>query len=160
MGGLSRVGSGWPTNTFHLFLVVKKLVISCRSTNQDSSATRKSQEISPEIPARKISLLSRPFGLGWRDKNKVNVNLSRRLILSWLQPINQFSDLKYLLMIFTGRCKGYERGTKPKNCGKFSSQANRRACHYKDYGRCAKCKSCAGWWKWWSNGASVFGWWW
>ncbi|KAI3705176.1 hypothetical protein L1987_75410 [Smallanthus sonchifolius] len=43
---------------------------SPRSTNQDSSAIRKSQELSPEIPARKISLLSRPFGLGWRDKNK------------------------------------------------------------------------------------------
>lgn len=43
---------------------------SPRSTNQDSSATRTSQELSQEIPARRISLLSRPFGLGWRDKNK------------------------------------------------------------------------------------------
>ncbi|KAK1409531.1 hypothetical protein QVD17_36057 [Tagetes erecta] len=39
---------------------------SPRSTNQDSSAIRTSQEFSQEIPARKISL----FGLGWRDKNK------------------------------------------------------------------------------------------
>ncbi|KAI3811256.1 hypothetical protein L1987_20975 [Smallanthus sonchifolius] len=44
---------------------------SLRSTNQDSSAIRKSQELSPEILARNISLLSRPFELGWRDKNKV-----------------------------------------------------------------------------------------
>ncbi|XP_024960575.1 ecotropic viral integration site 5 protein homolog [Cynara cardunculus var. scolymus] len=43
---------------------------SPRSANQDSSAIRTSQELSQEIPARKISLLSRPFGLGWRDKNK------------------------------------------------------------------------------------------
>ncbi|XP_071734552.1 uncharacterized protein [Rutidosis leptorrhynchoides] len=43
---------------------------SPRSSNQDSSAIRTSQELSQEIPARKISLLSRPFGLGWRDKNK------------------------------------------------------------------------------------------
>ncbi|KAI7752698.1 hypothetical protein M8C21_029231 [Ambrosia artemisiifolia] len=43
---------------------------SPRSTNHDSSAIRTSQELSQEIPARKISLLSRPFGLGWRDKNK------------------------------------------------------------------------------------------
>ncbi|KAF5770818.1 putative Rab-GTPase-TBC domain-containing protein [Helianthus annuus] len=43
---------------------------SPRSTNQDSSAIRTSQELSQEIPPRKISLLSRPFGLGWRDKNK------------------------------------------------------------------------------------------
>ncbi|XP_071708062.1 uncharacterized protein [Rutidosis leptorrhynchoides] len=43
---------------------------SPRSVNQDSSAIKTSQELSQEIPARKISLLSRPFGLGWRDKNK------------------------------------------------------------------------------------------
>ncbi|KAK1421256.1 hypothetical protein QVD17_23448 [Tagetes erecta] len=49
---------------------------SPRSTNQDSSPIRKSQELSPEIPARKISLLSRPFGLGWRDKNKADVKVT------------------------------------------------------------------------------------
>ncbi|KAI3520069.1 hypothetical protein L1887_09291 [Cichorium endivia] len=43
---------------------------SPRSANQDSSPIRTSQELSQDIPARKISLLSRPFGLGWRDKNK------------------------------------------------------------------------------------------
>ncbi|KAL8538548.1 hypothetical protein ACS0TY_000534 [Phlomoides rotata] len=35
---------------------------STQQSNQDSS--------SPEVPTRKISLLSRPFGLGWRDRNK------------------------------------------------------------------------------------------
>ncbi|XP_076900118.1 uncharacterized protein LOC143554164 [Bidens hawaiensis] len=45
---------------------------SPRSTNQDSSSIRTSQELSQETPTRKISLLSRPFGLGWRDKNKAN----------------------------------------------------------------------------------------
>lgn len=56
-----------------LFLVCKIYVfyLSCRSSSHDSSATRTSQELSQETPARKISLLSRPFGLGWRDKNKV-----------------------------------------------------------------------------------------
>ncbi|XP_071710440.1 uncharacterized protein [Rutidosis leptorrhynchoides] len=43
---------------------------SPRSTNHDSSAVKPSQELSQDIPARKISLLSRPFGLGWLDKNK------------------------------------------------------------------------------------------
>ncbi|KAL3523424.1 hypothetical protein ACH5RR_016258 [Cinchona calisaya] len=43
---------------------------SPRSVQQDSSPVRNSQDSSPDIPMRKISLLSRPFGLGWRDKNK------------------------------------------------------------------------------------------
>ncbi|WOG88078.1 hypothetical protein DCAR_0207311 [Daucus carota subsp. sativus] len=37
---------------------------------QDSSAVRSSQEALQEFPTRKISLLSRPFNLGWREKNK------------------------------------------------------------------------------------------
>ncbi|KAL3820069.1 hypothetical protein ACJIZ3_005974 [Penstemon smallii] len=37
---------------------------SPRSTQQSN------QDTSQEIPTRKISLLSRPFGLGWRDRNK------------------------------------------------------------------------------------------
>ncbi|XP_060186095.1 uncharacterized protein LOC132615509 isoform X3 [Lycium barbarum] len=47
-----------------------KVLPSPRSTQKDSYPVRVNQESSPEIPARKISLLSRPFGLGWRDKNK------------------------------------------------------------------------------------------
>ncbi|XP_022743355.1 TBC1 domain family member 8B-like isoform X2 [Durio zibethinus] len=42
---------------------------SPRSSRPDSPA-RYNQESQQEIPARKISLLSRPFGLGWRDRNK------------------------------------------------------------------------------------------
>ncbi|GKV28567.1 hypothetical protein SLEP1_g37595 [Rubroshorea leprosula] len=42
---------------------------SARSSNPDSPA-RNFQESTQDVPARKISLLSRPFGLGWRDKNK------------------------------------------------------------------------------------------
>ncbi|KAJ8557094.1 hypothetical protein K7X08_002719 [Anisodus acutangulus] len=49
-----------------------KVLPSPRSTQKDSSPVRGNQDSSPEMPARKISLLSRPFGLGWRDKNKVN----------------------------------------------------------------------------------------
>ncbi|XAR56119.1 hypothetical protein NMG60_11036458 [Bertholletia excelsa] len=45
---------------------------SPRSVQQDSSQVRSSQDSSQELPVRKISLLSRPFGLGWRDKNKGN----------------------------------------------------------------------------------------
>ncbi|KAK6156390.1 hypothetical protein DH2020_010638 [Rehmannia glutinosa] len=37
---------------------------SPRSTQQNN------QDLSQDIPTRKISLLSRPFGLGWRDRNK------------------------------------------------------------------------------------------
>ncbi|XVE69005.1 hypothetical protein DITRI_Ditri09bG0115100 [Diplodiscus trichospermus] len=42
---------------------------SPRSSHPDSPV-RSNQEPQQEIPARKISLLSRPFGLGWRDRNK------------------------------------------------------------------------------------------
>ncbi|XP_042017612.1 TBC1 domain family member 8B-like [Salvia splendens] len=41
-----------------------KAMSSPRSTQQSN------QEPSQDVPARKISLLARPFGLGWRDKNK------------------------------------------------------------------------------------------
>ncbi|KAL1542491.1 TBC1 domain family member 10B [Salvia divinorum] len=41
-----------------------KALSSPRSTQQSN------QEPSQDVPARKISLLARPFGLGWRDKNK------------------------------------------------------------------------------------------
>ncbi|XP_052204506.1 uncharacterized protein LOC127809611 isoform X6 [Diospyros lotus] len=43
---------------------------SPRSVQQDSSPGRSNQESTQELPVRKISLLSRPFGLGWRDRNK------------------------------------------------------------------------------------------
>ncbi|XP_044461461.1 ecotropic viral integration site 5 protein homolog [Mangifera indica] len=40
---------------------------SPRSPHPDSKGN---QETMPELPGRKISLLARPFGLGWRDRNK------------------------------------------------------------------------------------------
>ncbi|XP_057981839.1 uncharacterized protein LOC131167075 isoform X7 [Malania oleifera] len=43
---------------------------SPRSVNSDSSPGRSNQEPSQELPMRKIGLLARPFGLGWRDRNK------------------------------------------------------------------------------------------
>ncbi|KAL1213701.1 Rab GTPase-activating protein 22 [Cardamine amara subsp. amara] len=42
---------------------------SPRQVNQDSSVKNINDHI-PEPPQRRISLLARPFGLGWRDKNK------------------------------------------------------------------------------------------
>ncbi|KAG4398188.1 hypothetical protein AAZX31_10G279500 [Glycine max] len=45
-----------------------KVLQSPRSSQLDSPVSRNNQE--PDIPARRISLLSRPFGLGWRDRNK------------------------------------------------------------------------------------------
>ncbi|PIN21807.1 hypothetical protein CDL12_05499 [Handroanthus impetiginosus] len=41
-----------------------KALSSPRSTQQGN------QDPSQDMPTRKISLLSRPFGLGWRDRNK------------------------------------------------------------------------------------------
>ncbi|KAK4430861.1 TBC1 domain family member 9B [Sesamum alatum] len=35
------------------------------------SVQQSNQDASQDMPTRKISLLSRPFGLGWRDRNKV-----------------------------------------------------------------------------------------
>ncbi|KAF9674820.1 hypothetical protein SADUNF_Sadunf10G0166700 [Salix dunnii] len=42
---------------------------SPRSSHPDSQ-TRGNQEPAQDIPARKIGLLARPFGLGWRDRSK------------------------------------------------------------------------------------------
>ncbi|KAK8496747.1 hypothetical protein V6N13_096936 [Hibiscus sabdariffa] len=47
-----------------------KVQPSPRSSLHSDSPARTNQEPQQEIPARRISLLSRPFGLGWRDKNK------------------------------------------------------------------------------------------
>ncbi|KAL8166790.1 hypothetical protein V2J09_008289 [Rumex salicifolius] len=47
-----------------------KAQASPRSVQSDSPGGRSNHELTSEIPARKVSLLSRPFGLGWRDKNK------------------------------------------------------------------------------------------
>jgi hypothetical protein len=44
----------------------------CRSPHPDSSTVRSNQEPAQEFPARKIGLLARPFGLGWRERNKVS----------------------------------------------------------------------------------------
>uniref|UniRef100_A0A6N2M672 Rab-GAP TBC domain-containing protein n=1 Tax=Salix viminalis TaxID=40686 RepID=A0A6N2M672_SALVM len=42
---------------------------SPRSSHPDSQ-TRANQEPEQEIPAKRIGLLARPFGLGWRERNK------------------------------------------------------------------------------------------
>ncbi|KAK7310307.1 hypothetical protein RJT34_07742 [Clitoria ternatea] len=47
-----------------------KVQQSPRSSQPESPASRNNQDPSMDIPARRISLLSRPFGLGWRDRNK------------------------------------------------------------------------------------------
>lgn len=47
---------------------------SPRTPTFDHSPARTSQETSQDFPTRKISLLARPFGLGWRDKNKGKPN--------------------------------------------------------------------------------------
>ncbi|GMP22806.1 hypothetical protein CsSME_00000659 [Camellia sinensis var. sinensis] len=44
--------------------------VVCRSVQQDSSPVQSNQEPTQDFPVRKIGLLSRPFGLGWRDRNK------------------------------------------------------------------------------------------
>ncbi|KAF8397604.1 hypothetical protein HHK36_016524 [Tetracentron sinense] len=43
---------------------------SPRSVHSDSLAVQVNQEPTQDLPTRKIGLLSRPFGLGWRDRNK------------------------------------------------------------------------------------------
>ncbi|KAK6933293.1 Rab-GTPase-TBC domain [Dillenia turbinata] len=51
-----------------------KALSSPRPVNSDLSPAKSNQEHMQEIPARKIGLLSRPFGLGWRDRNKFHVH--------------------------------------------------------------------------------------
>lgn len=43
---------------------------SPRSVQSDSPSSRANQDSTQDFPPRKVSLLSRPFGLGWRDRNK------------------------------------------------------------------------------------------
>ncbi|WJX21756.1 hypothetical protein P8452_11146 [Trifolium repens] len=47
-----------------------KLQPSPRSSQPESPGSKNNQEPTTDIPPRRISLLSRPFGLGWRDRNK------------------------------------------------------------------------------------------
>ncbi|CAN8254539.1 unnamed protein product [Cochlearia groenlandica] len=49
--------------------ILNCIIYPFRQVNQDSSAKIINDQ-SPEIPQSRISLLARPFGLGWRDKNK------------------------------------------------------------------------------------------
>ncbi|XP_020276979.1 TBC1 domain family member 8B-like isoform X2 [Asparagus officinalis] len=43
---------------------------SPRTPSADNQPARYNQDPSQDFPARKVGLLSMPFGLGWRDKNK------------------------------------------------------------------------------------------
>jgi hypothetical protein len=56
-------------------ICVLHVILLCRSPHPDSSTARSNQESAQDFPARKIGLLARPFGLGWRDRNKVGVYL-------------------------------------------------------------------------------------
>ncbi|XP_054786488.1 uncharacterized protein LOC129292849 isoform X2 [Prosopis cineraria] len=47
-----------------------KVQASPRSLQSNSEVSRNNQEPMPDVPAKRIGLLSRPFGLGWRDRNK------------------------------------------------------------------------------------------
>ncbi|XP_004497373.1 uncharacterized protein [Cicer arietinum] len=47
-----------------------KLQPSPRSSQPESPVSRNNQEPTTDTPSRRISLLSRPFGLGWGDRNK------------------------------------------------------------------------------------------
>lgn len=47
-----------------------KLQPSPRSSQPESPGSRNNQEPTTDTPTRRISLLSRPFGLGWGDRNK------------------------------------------------------------------------------------------
>ncbi|KAL2323849.1 hypothetical protein Fmac_022907 [Flemingia macrophylla] len=53
--------------TYHQHLVSRGDNRKISSQTEPSPASKNCQE---DIPARRISLLSRPFGLGWRDRNK------------------------------------------------------------------------------------------
>jgi hypothetical protein len=56
--------------TWMILVLIRNINFLCRSSHLDSQ-TRGNQEPAQDIPARKIGLLARPFGLGWRDRNKV-----------------------------------------------------------------------------------------
>ncbi|CAL5210324.1 unnamed protein product [Lathyrus oleraceus] len=47
-----------------------KLLPSPRSSQPESPGSRNNQESTTDLPTRRISLLSRPFGLGWGNKGK------------------------------------------------------------------------------------------
>lgn len=77
------------------------MLLLCRTPTADNSLARTNQDSTQDIPAKKISLLSRPFALGWRERNKVccticlldfrflqnlDASLSNRLFIDWQQP--------------------------------------------------------------------------
>lgn len=85
-----------------------------RSGNQDSPA-KSINDQSPEPPQSRISLLARPFGLGWRDKNKVRVFLLH-VIYCFSKPkvassVNASSSIVIFKKSVTNNC----RAQHPKN---------------------------------------------
>ncbi|XP_061348553.1 uncharacterized protein LOC133293945 [Gastrolobium bilobum] len=47
-----------------------KVLQSPRSSHPESPVSRNNQEPTTDLPNKRIGLLSRPFGIGWRDRNK------------------------------------------------------------------------------------------
>lgn len=69
-----------------------------RSGNQ-SPSTRNINDQLPEPPQSRISLLARPFGLGWRDKNKVSLLLTPQHCLSRLNRLNDIHHHNHIRSI-------------------------------------------------------------
>lgn len=63
-----------PSSSFFFYFLIFDF-FGRRTPTQDLSPAQMTQDSSLAIPPRRISLLSRPFGLGWRDKNKVSLLL-------------------------------------------------------------------------------------
>ncbi|KAG8380443.1 hypothetical protein BUALT_Bualt06G0015800 [Buddleja alternifolia] len=61
-----------------------------KSQPSPRSVQQSNQDLSQDTPTRKISLLSRPFGLGWRDRNKEKIEPEQG------KPIEEPNDGKCL----------------------------------------------------------------
>ncbi|KAK4798665.1 hypothetical protein SAY86_030991 [Trapa natans] len=71
-----------------------KALASPRSPCQDSPG-RINREFEPEIPMRKVSLLSRPFRLSWGERNKANPTNASELndVNESQSPVNEAKEL-------------------------------------------------------------------
>ncbi|KAG6516906.1 hypothetical protein ZIOFF_020281 [Zingiber officinale] len=69
-----------------------KALKSPKTPSSDKSSVPSSLDSSQEIPPRKISLLSRPFVLGWRDKNKSKQNAPEESVDGEQNVENRKSD--------------------------------------------------------------------
>ncbi|KAL0303074.1 UNVERIFIED_CONTAM: TBC1 domain family member 9B [Sesamum radiatum] len=81
------------------------------------SVQQSNQDASQDMPTRKISLLSRPFGLGWRDRNKYRISLHSIVNNDVSKPRHV-----YYFFYVSGMMHGKPTSAEEPNDGKSSNE--------------------------------------